>query len=186
MDTRRRQPRARGCALALALAAALTPTAHADDGSRRAGDALSYALPVGVLGTELLRGERDGAWQFTRSIVVTGAVTELLKRTVHSERPDHTNDQSFPSGHAARAFAAATYVHRRYGWDHAWPLYALSLYVGHTRVQAERHRWADVAGAAAIAAASSWWLVTPRQQPLSVDAQPRARGVAVTFVLQWP
>ncbi|HSN33759.1 MAG TPA: phosphatase PAP2 family protein [Ideonella sp.] len=129
------------------------------DGERRAGDVLSYVLPAATLGAELWRGDRRGAWQFAESFAVTVTATEVLQRTTGIERPDHSNDRSFPSGHAARAFAAATYVHRRYGFDSAWPLYALATYVGYTRVQADRHRWADVAGAAGVAAASSWWLV---------------------------
>lgn len=178
--------RARTLWLAGLTAALAAAPARADDGaSRRTGDVLSYALPAGTLGFELLRGDRQGALQFTQSLGVTLLASEVLKRTVHAERPDHTNDQSFPSGHAARAFAAATYVHRRHGWNHAWPLYALSMYVGHTRVEAQRHRWGDIAGAAAIAAASSWWLATP-QQSTSVEAGPRRRGVAVTLVLALP
>lgn len=150
--------RCRWAALALAVPLAAWGT---DDGQRRLGDRLSVALPAYVLGHELWRGDGAGAGQFTRSFVVTVGVAELLKRSTGIERPDHSNDQSFPSGHAARAFAAATYLHRRHGVEQAWPLYALALYVGHTRVQSGRHRWADVAGAAGVAALSSRWLVSP-------------------------
>lgn len=127
---------------------------------------MSYLLPAGVLGVELWRGDREGAWQFGKSFVVTVVAAEALKRTTGVERPDHSNDQSFPSGHAARAFAAATYVHRRHGVESALPLYALAGVVGYTRVQSQRHRWADVVGAAAISAASTWTFVQP--SPLAV------------------
>ena len=145
--------------------------AASPDSERRVGDTLSYLLPAGVLGAELWRGDREGAWQFGTSFVVTVAATEILKRTTGVEWPDHSNDQSFPSGHAARAFAAATYVHRRHGADVALPLYALATYVGYTRVQSRRHRWGDVVGAAALSAASSWTFVQPAS--LTVSA---ARG----------
>jgi len=46
-------------------------------------------------------------------------------------------------------------------------------YVGWTRVRADRHRWADVAASAALAGASSWWLVAPM----------RERGVALVPVV---
>lgn len=161
------------------------PAARADDGSsRRTGDVLSYALPAATLGVELARGDRPGALQFARSFGATLAVSELLKRTVHAERPDHSNDQSFPSGHAARAFATASYVNRRHGWRHAWPLVAASIYVGETRVAAQRHRWIDVAGAAAIAAASSRWLVKPkRATPVGAASGPPALALTVVFAL---
>lgn len=155
------------------------------DAERRAGDALSYALPLATLGTELWRGERGGALQLAGSFALTVAATEVLKRSTHVERPDRTNDESFPSGHASRAFAAAAYVHRRYGMAEAWPLYALATYVGYTRVQAGRHRWADIAGSAGLAVASSWWLVTPRSTGLQVSAH-RDRGLAIGWSVALP
>jgi membrane-associated phospholipid phosphatase len=176
-------PAVRRLAAAIALVPALALAN--DEGQRRAGDVLSYALPLATLGVELARGDGRGALQFAESFGVTTLATEVLKRTVHSERPDHTNDQSFPSGHAARAFAAATYVQRRHGFGSAWPLYALSVYVGHTRVDAQRHRWVDVAGAAAIAAASSWWLVEPKPS-MGVAAAVRPRGISLTMVIALP
>ncbi len=166
---------------------ALAPLAGlaADDAERRAGDVLSYALPLGTLGAELWRGDRSGALQLARSFAVTVAASEGLKRSTHVERPDHTNDESFPSGHASRAFAAAAYMHRRHGIGEAWPLYALATYVGYTRVQAGRHRWADVAGSAGLALASSWWLVSPQQTGLQVSAH-RARGFSIGWSVALP
>lgn len=146
--------------------------------AEHAGDALSYALPAGTLAFELWRGDKAGALQFTEAFVVTMAATEILKPTTHVERPDHSNDRSFPSGHASRAFSAATYVHRRYGFADAWPLYALSTYVGYTRVRTDRHRWTDVAGSAAVAAASSWWLVQPKSSSVSMATDGRTIFVA--------
>jgi membrane-associated phospholipid phosphatase len=159
-------------AIVLAFAAALP--AHAETSTtQRAGDVISWALPAGVLGVELGRGDREGSWQFAQSFAVSVAATEVLKRSTHVERPDHSNDQSFPSGHATRAFAAATYWHRRHGFETAWPLYLAATYVGYTRVHEHRHRWGDVAGSAAVSAAASWWLVTPAS-----GAQVGARSAA--------
>jgi membrane-associated phospholipid phosphatase len=182
--------KSRSAAIARRIAAigiALMPmVAFADDsGQRRAGDVLSYALPLTTLGVEWGRGDGRGALQLAESFGATVVVTEVFKRTIKSERPDHTNDESFPSGHATRAFAAATYVHRRHGFGSAWPLYALSVYVGHTRVAAQRHRWGDVAGAAAIAAASSWWLVEPKQTA-GMGTAWRPKGITLTMVVALP
>jgi membrane-associated phospholipid phosphatase len=136
------------------------PFAHADT-EREIGDILSYAMPAAVLGYELYQGDREGAWQFGQAFAATTLTTEVLKRVTKVERPDRTNDLSFPSGHAARAFSAASYIHRRHGWEYALPAYALATYVGYTRVQAKRHRWGDIAGAAAVSTIATWWLVEP-------------------------
>jgi hypothetical protein len=146
--------------IAFACACAL-PSVHAD-AEREIGDVLSYALPAAVLGFELYRGDLEGVWQFGTSFAATTITTEALKRITKVERPDRTNDLSFPSGHAARAFSAASYIHRRHGWEYALPAYALATYVGHTRVQAKRHRWGDVAGAAAVSTVATWLLVDPK------------------------
>lgn len=145
------------CTLALALSA---PLALADvDRERRLGDQLSLALPLGTAAVELWRGDREGAWQLAQVFVLTTGTTELLKRATDVQRPDRSDTKSFPSGHAARAFSAAAYVQQRHGWQAAWPLWLGATYVGHTRVQADRHRWADVAGAAALAWGMARWRV---------------------------
>lgn len=148
-------------ALCLAGLAMAPGPAAADDPHRRAGDVLRYALPAGAAALELWRGDAAGAWQLGQSWAVTIVATEALKRSTHVQRPDGSDDLSFPSRHASDAFAAAAYMHRRHGFDQAWPWYAAATYVGWTRVQANRHRWVDIAGSAALAGAASWWLVSP-------------------------
>jgi membrane-associated phospholipid phosphatase len=173
----------RGVALLGLCAAVSFSTPAWADANKRAGDVLSWAMPAGVAAYELYQGEREGAWQFGKAFVVTMGATEVLKRTTNVERPDHSDDESFPSGHAARAFSAATYVHRRYGLESAWPMYVAATYVGWTRVHADQHRWGDVLGSAALSAAATWWLVDPKQDrrvtvlPL---VGPRAVGVEVS------
>lgn len=127
---------------------------------RRAGDVLENALPAGAALYTLWEGDRQGTWQFGASYAVTLLATQGLKKGLDVRRPDG-GVESFPSGHAAKAFAAATYMHRRHGMDRAWPWYAAGAYVGWTRVNANRHRWVDIAGSLAVAGLSSWWLVEP-------------------------
>lgn len=169
----------RRVALPVLAAAALVPPSPAQaDATRRSGEVLSWALPAGVAAVELWRGDREGAWQFGQSLAVTLAATEVLKRSVHSRRPDGSDEESFPSGHASRAFAAATYVHRRHGFEAAWPVYLGAAWVGHSRVHADQHRWRDIAGSALLSAVSSWWLVTPAGGSVGVTLAPRAVHVA--------
>lgn len=163
----------------------LAGTAAADSG-RRAGDVLSLALPLATLGTEWWRGDTEGMRQYAWTFGLTTGSAELLKRSTKVTRPDGSNDLSFPSGHAARAFSAAAYVRQRHGLMPSVPLYAAALYVGHTRVDARRHRWADVLGAAALAEVSAHWLVTPkgdagRSLALGWDGE----GLTATFSARW-
>lgn len=141
------------------LATTATLPAFAIDHTR-AGDVLENALPATAAAIELWRGDREGLWQLGTSFTVTLLATRALKKGLDVRRPDG-GVESFPSGHAAKAFAAATYMHRRHGLDAAWPWYAAAGYVGWTRVNANRHRWGDVAGSALLAGLSSRWLVTP-------------------------
>lgn len=169
-----------GTLSAVLLAASGWASALDAEAERRAGDRLSLALPALTLVAELAQPDRAGAGQFARSFVATIGTVELLKHVTAVSRPDGSNTLSFPSGHAARAFAAAAFVHRRHGFDQAWPLYAAGVWVGHTRVQAGRHRWGDVAGSLAVALAMNRWLVEPRA-PVAAAAGPRGGGVALLW-----
>jgi membrane-associated phospholipid phosphatase len=170
---------------AVLLAAAASPTLAADQ-HRRAGDVLRYALPAGVVACELWRSDEEGLWQFGKSWAVTIVATEALKRSTHVERPDGSDDLSFPSRHASDAFAAASYMHRRHGIEQAWPWYLAASYVGWSRVQSSRHRWVDIAGSAALAGAASWWLVSPAGGPrVSVVPMLGPGQVAVEVRARW-
>jgi membrane-associated phospholipid phosphatase len=114
--------------------------------------------------------------------VLTTGVTEILKKNTGVTRPDGSDDNSFPSGHAARAFSAAAYVHQRHGMDAAWPLYLAATYVGHTRVQARRHRWSEVAVAAGLAYGFARWRVTPEGAQLAVA--PSDDGLQLSFSMR--
>lgn len=156
---------------------ALTLTAGASIGDeRKLGDQLSWALPAGTAAVELWRGDTQGAWQLAQTFALTTGVTELLKRTTGVTRPDGSNDLSFPSGHAARAFSAAAYVQQRHGLAAAWPLWLGATYVGHTRVQARRHRWGDVAAAGAIAYGVARWRVDALPRDSRVWLGPDGQG----------
>lgn len=78
---------------------------------------------------------------------VTLGASELTKRLVHRERPDHSDHKSFYSMHTAMAGQAA-------GWRYeiGIPLMAVAA-IG--RVQAKRHYWSDVAVGAAAGLATS-------------------------------
>ena len=87
-----------------------------------------------------------------------------LKAMIKEERPDHSDNQSFPSGHAAMAFAAARSIDKEFRKDCIWiPIagYAAATAIGIERVASDRHHWYDVMAGAAVgygAAELTWWL----------------------------
>ena len=87
-----------------------------------------------------------------------------LKAMVKEERPDHSDNKSFPSGHAAMAFAAARSIDKEFRQDCIWiPIagYAAATAVGIQRVARDRHHWYDVVAGAAVGFGSAeltWWL----------------------------
>ena len=94
--------------------------------------------------------------------VAYGAKT-ALKAVIHEERPDHSDNKSFPSGHAAMAFAVARSVDKEFRKDNIWiPIagYAAATAIGVERVANNHHHWYDVAAGAALgygAAELTWW-----------------------------
>ncbi len=167
------------------LIASTVTAVHAAPNERRWGDILSVAMPIATLGYEFALDDRPAAWQYAESLTASLAATEVLKRSTHVERPDKTNDMSFPSGHATGAFAAASFIHRRYGLENAWPAYGLATFVGYTRVHANRHRWIDVAGAAGVTTAMNWWLVTPKRDAVAIIPQAGPHYAGVMISGQW-
>lgn len=91
----------------------------------------------------------------SEAIGLTLASTYVLKSVINRERPDHSTQDSFPSGHTSFAFAGATLLARRWQDEHdgSWLGYALYLpatYVGVSRMEGERHWLTDITFGAAL------------------------------------
>lgn len=89
-------------------------------------------------------------------VLVALSVTGLLKEGVHEWRPDRSDDKSFPSGHAAAAFALAGTLSEEHSRQ-IWLYYGLAALVGWSRVDSDKHHWHDVIAGAAIGCASGKW-----------------------------
>ena len=113
----------------------------------------------------------DGKHNWSRFVVNTAVsvgvaygTKTVLKAVVNEERPDHSDNKSFPSGHAAMAFAAARSLDKEFRKESIWiPIagYAAATAVGVERVVNDRHHWYDVVAGTAIglgAAELTWWL----------------------------
>ena len=75
------------------------------------------------------------------------------KLTTGVLRPDATNYFSFPSGHTAAAFMAATLLYKEYGFKGYWVglvAYAAAIVTGLTRILNNRHWLFDVIIGAAV------------------------------------
>ena len=124
------------------------------------GDIMLGLIPLTTYGTTLYLEDKEGKMQFYKSTGTTLASTYLLKYTVKEERPDHSDEQSFPSGHTAITFSSATFIHKRYGLKYAIPAYVGSIYTGYTRIHADKHYTHDVLAGAILGMASSWYFTT--------------------------
>ena len=98
------------------------------------------------------------------SVGVSYVAKSALKKMIKEERPDHSDNGSFPSGHAAMAFAAARSIDKEFRKESIWiPIagYAAATAVGVQRMASDRHHWYDVVAGGALgfgAAELTWWL----------------------------
>src|SRR6201991_92852 len=133
------------CALAL-----MSSSAKAAD--ENAGKIVAIAIPLAAGGVALLH---DWDWRGAKELTVDTALTFgtafVLKQIVREQRPDKSDFRSFPSDTAALAFAPASFLWDRYGWQYGAPAYLAAGYVGYSRVDAKKHHVWDVAASAGIA-----------------------------------
>jgi len=91
------------------------------------------------LGMDLLRAQ-----------ALTEMMVQPIKLVAQRERPDGSNHMSFPSGHAAITFAAATVIERHLGWKNSIIAYGIASYVATSRLHDNQHYLSDVVFGAAI------------------------------------
>lgn len=110
------------------------------------GDIGAYSMPV--LAAAIALGVKDsdkkGLFQLAASYGTTMASVNILKQVVDRERPNAENNNSFPSGHTASAFSAASFLHYRYGWQYGVPAYIAAGVVGLSRTDSNHHFVGDV------------------------------------------
>lgn len=148
-------------ASALSLVLAASPSeARPYQGWKDAARAGEIALVVGAFGYSATSDDWNGVLDLGLTVGSTAGITEILKRTVHEQRPDGSDNRSFPSGHTSISFAAAGYLHARYGWQIGLPAAAVASFVGFSRVQSKDHHWYDVVAGAALGEAAAF-IITP-------------------------
>lgn len=100
---------------------------------------LTHKPKMSHLGMDLLRAQ-----------AVTEMLVQPIKFSTHRERPDVSNQQSFPSGHAAITFATAAVIERHLGWKRSLLAYGIASYVSASRLHDNRHYLSDVVFGAAV------------------------------------
>jgi len=119
------------------------------------------AIAVFVLSASGVKGRSKLPAQvvvYGLSTVTGGIVTQSLKRIVNRERPDKSDNRSFPSGHTSTAFIAAELLHQEYG--HRSVVYSIAGYgtaalTGYLRLYNNKHWLGDILAGAAVGIAST-------------------------------
>lgn len=134
---------------------------HLDDYLQYSPIAIAFALDAAGIRSRtdivnrsaiLLKGE-----------VLMLAATSAGKSFSHQLRPDGSAFTSFPSGHTAQAFAAATFLSEEYKHTFKWmpyAAYALASVVGGLRIANNKHYVSDVIAGAGVGILSmklSYW-----------------------------
>jgi len=122
-----------------------------DDFLQWAPGAAVYALNLsGIKGKHNFK---DRTVIYASSLLLMSGIVTGLKHYTNLERPDHSSDNSFPSGHTATAFVNAEFLFQEYRDVSLW--YGVTGYlaastVGIYRVVNNRHWITDVIGGAGI------------------------------------
>ncbi|MFO6446547.1 phosphatase PAP2 family protein [Erythrobacter sp. NE805] len=144
------------------LIASQPASASSQDDWARASDIGVGGLLLWSIGVPLAEGDSKGALQAGAADVAGFAAAQALKEAFPETRPDRSGNDSFPSGHTATAFAAATSILERRGPGEGVPALALAGVVGLARVEADKHYWYDVVAGAAIGAGAGLLLTHPK------------------------
>lgn len=117
-----------------------------------------------------------------RAQLLSQALVQTVKFSVRRQRPDASNNKSFPSGHSASAFATATVLHRHYGWKIGVPAYALGGYVALARMAWNRHHATDVVMGAGFGIASARTVtMSMGSTKFNLGVRPEIGGASVNF-----
>ena len=161
------------------------PTALFESGNLLGQFAFQAAAGFATFGVAKSVGNKKAAVvgrDIVRAQLLSQAMVQTLKYSVRRERPDASNNKSFPSGHSASAFATATVLQRHYGWKIGVPAYALGGYIALARMAWNRHHATDVVmGAGFGIAAARTVTMSLANNRFSVGVQPQTGGASLNF-----
>lgn len=123
----------------------------ADDFAQYSPFVSVYAL--NAFGVKGKHSFRDRSIVLATSYLIMGSTVFALKNLTHSQRPDGTSFNSFPSGHTATAFMGAEFLYQEYKDKSIWygiAGYTVATGTGLFRMYNNRHWLSDVVAGAGI------------------------------------
>jgi membrane-associated phospholipid phosphatase len=117
------------------------------------GKGLNYLLASGIIWTDrgTSRQELARRWRrMTEAYGLNTLATLVIKKSSGRYRPDHSDRQSFPSGHTSTSFCTAAFLYGRQNRVTGTIGYALAGLTGYQRLQANRHWLSDVLAGALL------------------------------------
>lgn len=172
---------------ALVFAAIVDGASAKSDDIEIAGQVVAFGLPAAAGAYSIFENDKIGLAELSSSWLLSVGTTYGLSHVIREARPDHSDFHSFPSNTAASAFSAANYFWGRYGWEYGVPAYALAIFAGYSRVQANQHHWYDVAASGVIALGINYAIVTRYRRSdaynIAIGASPDS--VEARFSYRW-
>jgi membrane-associated phospholipid phosphatase len=162
-----------------------SPAQAGNKGWATASDIGRDGLVIVALGLPSVQGDWKGTKEAAFSLGATALVTTALKETISEERPDGSDDKSFPSGHTSISFAAAATLYKRDGWEVGLPAHLVAAFVGVARVKADKHFVHDVIAGAAIGEAAGWLLTNRKNEKVQWVPWGDAHGGGATVALKF-
>ncbi len=133
-----------------------------DNYTQYAPAAMVYGLnAVGIKGKHNFR---DRTIIYATSQLISAAFVLPLKHIVKEERPDGSNNLSFPSGHTTTAFSSAQFMFREYKDTNFWLSisgYSFAVFTGVYRILNNKHWVGDIvagAGFGILSTELAYWL----------------------------
>ncbi|HVI48560.1 MAG TPA: phosphatase PAP2 family protein [Chitinophaga sp.] len=158
---------------------------HIDNYLQIAPAAAVYILnAAGIHGRHNLR---DRTIILGLSALLTTGSMELIKHTTREERPDGSDNLSFPSGHTAMAFATAEFMRQEYRDVSPWygvAGYAVATATGVLRMYNNKHWVSDVvagAGLGILGTKAVYWAYPWIQRKLFRDNNTRTTTAILPY-----
>lgn len=158
---------------------------HADDYLQFVPLAGMFLLDgMGVRQCKGYESMKDQLKLLAGSQLVMAALVYPIKEFSNVERPNNRNNKSFPSGHTAQAFLAATMLHRTFGERSVWisvGAYSVAAATGAMRILNNAHWLTDVLAGAAVGILSvqlthDLYMSRRKQNQIQVSAYPVWNG----------
>ena len=159
----------------------------------------AYVITALVAPSETLGDKLRGLTVGASTMLLEGAVTTGLKEVTSRDRPDGSNDKSFPSGHAAKASSRTAmaignldYIDMP-GWGRTaatWSLHGVAAATGLARVEAQKHHLSDVLAGYALGQFFATFMyeafLEERDEDVRLSFVPVQDGGALTMTWRLP